>query len=263
MAEAQHPNEPSASEGTFLSHLLELRNRLLYAVLGVGAVFFPLLYFSNDVYVFVAQPLMAQLPVGASMIATEIASPFMTPIRLVFIVSLVVAVPWVLYQVWAFVAPGLYQHERRLVMPLLASSTALFYAGMAFAYFAVFPAVFKFFVTTAPPGVTVMTDIRSYLDFVFGMFIAFGIAFEVPVAVVLLARMGVINPDTLAQKRPYMFLGAFIVAAVLTPPDVFSQVALALPMYALFELGLLVARRMHRHAPDSGATSDENATAKD
>lgn len=246
MAEPEKPNEPNAPESSFLSHLLELRDRLLYAVIGVAVVFFALLPFSNDVYVLVAKPLMTQLPQGASMIATDISSPFMTPIRLVFIVSLVLSVPWLLYQVWAFVAPGLYQRERRLVVPLLVSSTLLFYAGMAFAYFAVFPAVFQFFIATTPSGVTVMTDIKSYLDFVFGMFIAFGVAFEVPVAVILLARMGIVNPETLAEKRPYIFLLAFIIAAVLTPPDVFSQVALALPMYGLFEVGLLFARRSHR-----------------
>ncbi len=246
MAKPGQQKKPDASDGTFVSHLLELRNRLLYAVLGIGVVFLALLPFSNEVYVFVAQPLMAQLPKGATMIATDISSPFMTPIRLVFIVSLVAAVPWVLYQIWAFVAPGLYHRERRLVMPLLVSSTALFYGGMAFAYYVVFPAVFQFFIATTPPGVTVMTDIKSYLDFVFGMFIAFGVAFEVPVAVVLLVHLGVINPETLAEKRPYVFLGVFVVAAVLTPPDVFSQVALGLPMYALFEAGLLIARRMYR-----------------
>ncbi len=244
MAEKQKPQ--NVVEGTFLSHLLELRNRLTYAVLGVGVICLALLPFSNEVYVFVAKPLMDQLPQGASMIATDISSPFMTPIRLVFIVSLVLAAPWVLYQVWAFIAPGLYRHERRLVVPLLMSSTVLFYSGMAFAYFIVFPTVFEFFISTAPPGVTVMTDIKSYLDFVFGMFIAFGIAFEVPVAVVLLAHMGVVNPDTLAQKRPYVFLGVFVVAAILTPPDVFSQTFLALPMYLLFEVGLLFARRVRR-----------------
>jgi len=240
------PEKANGSEGSFLSHLLELRNRLLYAFVGIGVVFLGLLPFSNDVYVFVAKPLMERLPAGAGMIATDIASPFTTPIRLVLVTSAVVAVPWVLYQVWAFVAPGLYRRERRLVAPLLISSTLLFYAGMAFAYFVVFPSVFEFFIATTPPGVHVMTDIKAYLDFVFGMFIAFGVAFEVPVAVVLLAHMGVIDPHALAKKRPYMFLLAFIIAAVLTPPDVFSQTALALPMYGLFEIGLLVARRAHR-----------------
>jgi sec-independent protein translocase protein TatC len=248
MADKQaNDNDPkSGAESTFLSHLIELRNRLFYAVLGVGAVCLALLPFSNEVYAFIAQPLLAKMPQGATMIATDISSPFMTPIRLVFIVSLVAAAPWVLYQLWAFIAPGLYRHERSLVVPLLVSSTLLFYAGAAFAYYVVFPLVFEFFIATAPPGVTVMTDIKSYLDFVFGMFIAFGIAFEVPVAVVLLARIGILNPHTLAQKRPYVLLGIFVVAAILTPPDVFSQTFLALPMYVLFEIGLFFARRVYR-----------------
>jgi sec-independent protein translocase protein TatC len=247
---ADEQNQVNHAEGSFLSHLVELRNRLTYALMGVGAIFFSLVWFANDVYAFIARPLLDKMPQGASMIATDISSPFMAPIKLVLVVSLTAAIPWVLYQVWAFVAPGLYRHERRLVVPLLVSSTVLFYAGMAFAYFFVFPMMFKFFIDTAPSGVTVMTDIRSYLDFVFGMFIAFGIAFEVPVAVVLLARMGVVDPRTLASKRPYVFLGIFIIAAVLTPPDVFSQIALGVPMYALFEIGLLFARVAARKAED-------------
>jgi sec-independent protein translocase protein TatC len=255
MADEPKP-ETNGAEATFLSHLIELRNRLFYALVGVFLVSLPLLVFSNDVYVLIAKPLMAQLPAGTGMIATDIASPFMTPIKLAFIVALVLAAPWVLYQLWAFIAPGLYRHERRLVVPLLVSSTVLFYAGMAFAYFAVFPSVFYFFISTAPPGVSVMTDIKSYLDFVFGMFIAFGIAFEVPVAVVLLARIGVLNPATLAQKRPYVFLGIFVIAAILTPPDVFSQTFLALPMYVLFEVGLFFAHRVYRARTSEGDAAD-------
>jgi sec-independent protein translocase protein TatC len=238
--------ETGGAEGSLLSHLLELRNRLLYSLVAVGVLSLPALYFSNDLYALIARPLIEQLPAGASMIATEIASPFVTPIKLALVVAFVLAAPFLLYQLWAFIAPGLYRHERRLVLPLLVSSTVLFYAGMAFAYFVVFPAVFYFFVATAPPGVTVMTDIRSYLDFVFSMFIAFGVAFEVPVAVVLLSHLGVLNPETLAEKRPYVLLAIFVVAAILTPPDVFSQVALGLPMYVLFEVGLVFARRARR-----------------
>lgn len=255
---AEEQNQQNPAESTLLSHLLELRDRVALALIGVALISVPLLIFSNDVYVFVAKPLMDQLPGGAGMIATDISSPFMTPIKLAFTVAVVLAAPWILYQVWAFIAPGLYRHERKLVVPLLLSSTLLFYAGMAFAYFAVFPAVFQFFISTAPPGVTVMTDIKSYLDFVFGMFIAFGIAFEVPVAVVLLSRMGAINPETLADKRPYVLLGVFVVAAVLTPPDVFSQTSLALPMYVLFEVGLLVARRVRRKALEIDAANETN-----
>jgi sec-independent protein translocase protein TatC len=204
------------------------------------------LLFANELYSLVAEPLMRVLPPGASMIATEVASPFLTPLRLTFLASIVVAIPFLLYHIWAFVAPGLYRHERRLMLPLLVSSVTLFYGGMAFAYFVVFPVVFGFLVTTAPAGVMVMTDIKSYLDFVFGMFFAFGVAFELPVAVILLARMGVVDPHKLARQRPYVVLGIFIIAAILTPPDVISQTLLALPMIVLFEIGLFVARRMRR-----------------
>jgi sec-independent protein translocase protein TatC len=208
----------------------------------------------------VAKPLMNVLPAGATMIATEVASPFLTPIKLTLAVAIVITIPVLLYQLWAFVAPGLYRHERRLVLPLLVSSTLLFYGGMAFAYFVVFPMAFGFFVHALPPGVTMMTDIRSYLDFVFSMFFAFGISFEVPVAVVLLARMGVINPETLAQKRAYVVLWAFIAAAILTPPDIFSQFFLAIPMILLFEIGLFVARRMKRVADAAVDSGRRNLT---
>ena len=257
------PEEPHAAEGSLISHLLELRDRLLYSVVAIAVVFGAMLPFTSDVYTLVAKPLINVLPPGATMIATEVASPFLTPIKLTLALAVVLTIPFLLYQLWAFVAPGLYKHERRLVLPLLISSTVLFYGGMAFAYFVVFPMAFGFFVHALPPGVTMMTDIRSYLDFVFSMFFAFGIAFEVPVAVVLLARMGVINPDTLTQKRPYMILLAFIVAAVLTPPDIFSQFFLAVPMIMLYEIGVFFARRMKRAAEaavDSGRrdlTDDE------
>ena len=246
------PEKPAAAEGSLITHLLELRDRLLYSVIAIAVVFFALIPFASEVYTAVAKPLMGVLPSGATMIATEVASPFLTPIKLTLAVAIVITIPFLLYQLWAFVAPGLYRHERRLVMPLLLSSSLLFYAGMAFAYFVVFPMAFGFFVHALPPGVTMMTDIRAYMDFVFSMFFAFGIAFEVPVAVVLLARMGVINPDTLAQKRPYIILSAFIVAAIITPPDVFSQFFLAVPMILLFEAGLIVSRWMKRAADAAG-----------
>jgi sec-independent protein translocase protein TatC len=242
------PEKPAAAEGSLITHLLELRDRLLYSVIAIAVIFFALIPFAGDVYTLVAQPLMGVLPPGATMIATEVASPFLTPIKLTLAVAIVITIPFLLYQLWAFVAPGLYKHERRLVFPLLLSSTILFYGGMAFAYFVVFPMAFGFFVHALPPGVTMMTDIRSYMDFVFSMFFAFGIAFEVPIAVILLARMGVIEPDTLARKRPYVILWAFVVAAVITPPDVFSQFFLAVPMIILFEVGLFVARWMKRAA---------------
>ena len=257
------PEKPGAAEGGLISHLLELRDRLLYAVIAIAVVFFALIPFAGEVYTLVAKPLMSVLPAGATMVATEVASPFLTPIKLTLAVAIVITIPFLFYHIWAFVAPGLYRHERRLVLPLLLSSTVLFYGGMAFAYFVVFPMAFGFFVGALPPGVTMMTDIRSYMDFVFSMFFAFGIAFEVPVAVILLARMGVINPETLAQKRQYVILWAFIVAAVITPPDIFSQFFLAVPMIVLFEVGLFIARRMKRAADvavDSGRrdlTEDE------
>ena len=264
---AQEKPDPADSaeggaEGSFISHLLELRNRLLYSVLFIGIIFLALVPFSSKVYSRVAQPLISVLPKGATMIATDVTSPFLTPIKLTLAVAIVIAIPFVLYQLWAFIAPGLYRHERRLVLPLLVSSTALFYTGMAFAYFVIFPMVFRFFVHSLPAGVTMMTDIRSYLNFVFSMFFAFGLAFELPVAVVLLAWMGILDPDALAKKRPYVILAVFVIAAFLTPPDVFSQTFLAVPMLLLFEIGLFFARRIIRakkaRAAAQGAKEDDS-----
>ena len=253
-------DSPGGAEGSLITHLLELRDRLLYSVIAIGVVFGALLPFTSEVYTLVAKPLIGVLPVGAGMIATEVASPFLTPIKLTLAVAVVITIPFLLYQLWAFVAPGLYRHEQQLVMPLLVSSTLLFYGGMAFAYFVVFPMAFGFFVHALPPGVTMMTDIRSYLDFVFSMFFAFGISFEVPVAVVLLARMGVVDPYMLSQKRPYVILWAFIVAAVITPPDIFSQFFLAVPMILLFEVGLFFARRIKRAANAAENSGEDNLT---
>ncbi|GKV92218.1 Sec-independent protein translocase subunit TatC [Pectobacterium carotovorum] len=225
-----------------ISHLIELRKRLLNSIICVLAVFVVLVYFTNDIYQVVSAPLIKQLPAGASMIATDVASPFFTPIKLTMIVSVFVAAPLVLYQVWAFVAPALYKHERRLMMPLLVSSSLLFYSGMAFAYFVVFPLAFGFFAKTAPVGVLIATDINNYLDFVMALFMAFGVSFEVPVAIVLLCWSGVVTPEDLKKKRPYILVGAFVVGMLLTPPDVFSQTLLAIPMYLLFEIGVFFAR---------------------
>jgi len=230
------------TEQPLITHLLELRSRILRGLAGFFVVFLPLAYFSKDIYALVSAPLVKLLPHGGSMIATEVASPFLTPLKLSAVVALAVAMPWLLYQLWAFVAPGLYKHERRLVVPLLASSTALFYAGVGFAYFLVLPTVFHFFIGIAPEGVAVMTDINKYLDFVLSLFIAFGLVFETPVAIVLLVWTGFVTPATLAKRRDYVFVGVFVVAAVLTPPDVFSQTMLAVPTYLLYELGLLAAR---------------------
>ncbi len=236
--------QPGGEEAPFLSHLVELRDRLLRCVLVVLVIFLGLFYWANDLYTLLAEPLLSHLPEGGQMIATEVASPFLTPFKLVLVLSIFVAMPFLLYQLWSFVAPGLYEHEKRLAMPLLASSTVLFYCGMAFAYFVVFPLVFGFFTSVAPEGVAVMTDIGKYLDFVLKLFFAFGIAFEVPIAIIILVATGMTTPDALAEKRPYIIVGAFVVGMLLTPPDIFSQTFLAVPMWALFELGLVFARRL-------------------
>ncbi len=225
-----------------MAHLLELRNRLVRALLGIALCLIPLAIFAQDLYALFAAPLMALMPAGTHMIATEVASPFLTPLKLSMAMATFVAMPWVLYQIWAFVAPGLYQNERRFAVPLLASSTLLFYAGIAFAYFLVIPTVFKFTIGVAPEGVQVMTDISKYLDFVLALFLAFGLAFETPVAIVLLVRTGFVTPAALASHRDYVLVGAFVIGAIFTPPDVISQFLLAVPVYLLFEIGILVAR---------------------
>jgi sec-independent protein translocase protein TatC len=224
------------------SHLVELRNRLLRSILSVLVVFLGLVWFANDIYTFMAAPLVERLPAGATMIATDVASPFFTPIKLTLVTSVFVAVPMILYQVWGFVAPGLYKHERKLIMPLLFSSSLLFYGGVSFAYFVVFPLVFSFFTGIAPDGVQVATDIASYLDFVLALFMAFGIAFEIPVAIILLCWTGATDPESLKQKRPYIVVAAFVVGMMLTPPDIISQTLLAIPMCILFEVGLFFSR---------------------
>ena len=233
---------PQDREQTLLSHLIELRSRLIASLLGVALVFLAMSGFANDIYTFMAKPLIRLLPGHATMIATEVAAPFVAPFKLTFVAALFVAMPWVLYQIWRFVAPGLYLHEQRLIVPLLVSSTGLFYLGVAFAYYIVFPALFAFFTTTAPQGVTVMTDIDKYLDFILSMFVAFGVAFEIPVATVLLVWVGVLSPDQLKSFRPYVIVICFIVAALLTPPDVMSQCMLAIPMWFLYEAGIIASR---------------------
>ena len=234
------------AEGTLISHLLELRDRLLRSLMAVGVAFLPCVYYSNDIFTFVAQPLLAKLPPGSNLIATGVMSPFTTPFKLSFFVALLGAIPYVIYQLWAFVAPGLYRNERRFAVPLLASSIALFYVGIAFAYYFVFPVMFRFFATTTPKGVAMMTDINQYLDFVLTMFFCFGVAFEVPVAVVLLVLMGIVRLESLRKNRGYVLIGIFILAALLTPPDAISQCSLAIPMYLLYEGGILMARALAR-----------------
>lgn len=234
--------EGGDNEQPLVAHLLELRTRLLRSAAGVLAAFLPLAYFSGELFTFLSGPLLAHLPEGGSLIATEVAAPFLAPFKLAMVLAVVVSLPWTLYQLWSFVAPGLYAQERRLGLPLVVSSTLLFYLGMAFAYFLVFPVIFGFFVGVAPSGVAVMTDISRYLDFVLGMFMAFGIAFEVPVAIVLMVWAGFVTPAQLAGWRPYVLVGAFVVAMLLTPPDVISQSLLALPVYLLYEGGIRAAR---------------------
>ncbi len=225
-----------------MAHLLELRDRLLRIIWGVLLVFLPLAYFAKELYAWLAEPLLRLMPAGTSMIATEVASPFFVPIKLAGMVSFALAVPWVFWQIWGFVAPGLYKSEKRLAVPLLASSTLLFYAGIAFAYFLVLPTVFKFLVGVAPEGVAVMTDISKYLDFVLTLFLAFGIAFETPVALVLMVMTGFVTPAKLASVREYVFVGAFVVGAIFTPPDIVSQIMLAVPVYLLYEIGIIASR---------------------
>jgi sec-independent protein translocase protein TatC len=245
---SQSPREPEAlAEGTLISHLLELRDRLLRALIAVFVVFVPLVFFSNELFTFVARPLIEKLPEGTSLIATSVVAPFMTPLKLALIAAIFVAMPYVLYQVWGFVAPGLYRREKRFALPLFASSVVLFYVGVAFAYFIVFPLMFAFLTTTTPAGVRMMTDMSSYLDFTLLLFFAFGIAFEVPIAVVLLASTGLVKVETLKKNRGYVLLGIFVVAAFLTPPDAISQSFMAVPMYILYELGILFAQYLTRN----------------
>lgn len=225
-----------------ISHLVELRDRLLRAVLVVLLIALCLFPFSNDLYIFLSEPLLRHLPETSSMIATEVASPFLTPFKLTLSTAIMLAVPFLLYQLWAFVAPGLYDHERKLVFPLLFASTVLFFLGILFAFYVVFPLIFAFLTQAAPEGVAVMTDISSYLDFVLKLFFAFGLAFEVPIATVLLVWTGASSVESLGEKRPYIIVGAFVIGMLLTPPDIISQTLLALPVWLLFELGLVSAR---------------------
>jgi len=225
-----------------IAHLVELRDRLLRGIVAVLIIAVCLLPFSNELYHFLAEPLLRHLPESSTMIATEVASPFLIPFKLTLSIAILLAVPILLYQVWAFIAPGLYDNERKLVFPLLFSSTVLFFLGIVFAYFVVFPLVFGFLTQAAPEGVTVMTDISSYLDFVLKLFFAFGIAFEVPIATLVLIWTGISSVESLQQKRPYIIVGAFIIGMLLTPPDVISQTLLALPVWLLFELGLFCSR---------------------
>jgi len=231
-------SNPTDTPMPLVSHLTELRDRLLKSVLAVLLIFIGLFAFANDIYMYVSEPLRDLLPEGSSMIATDVASPFLTPFKLTLVVALFLAIPYVLYQIWAFVAPGMYKNEKRLAIPLLASSVLLFYAGAAFAYYVVFPLIFSFFTTVGPGDVTIMTDINSYLNFVLKLFFAFGLAFEIPIAAVIMIRVGITTAEDLARKRPYIIVGCFIMGMLLTPPDIISQSLLAIPMWILFEIGV-------------------------
>ncbi|MEQ1771865.1 MAG: twin-arginine translocase subunit TatC [Devosia sp.] len=236
-------NNPDRSiEQPFISHLIELRDRLLKVVVCIMVVFLGLAAYANDIYSVLAGPLMKHMPANSTMIAIDVGSPFFTPFKLALVAAIFICVPVILYHFWAFIAPGLYKRERRMVLPLLIASTFLFYLGVVFAYFVVFPLVFGFLTAAAPVGVAVMTDISKYLDFVLSLFLAFGVTFEVPVAVVILVRMGLVTVATLKEIRPYVIVGAFVIGAIFTPPDVVSQVMLAVPLWILYELGIFVSQ---------------------
>lgn len=235
--------QPEHMEGaTFVSHLVELRTRLIHALLGIVVVLLPLLPFANDTYAFFAQPLLIHMPEGTSMVAIEVISPFLTPFKLTLMLSLFITIPWIFYQVWLFVSPGLYDREQQITVPLVSIGTLLFYLGITFAYYVVLPLIFQFITATAPEGVAVMTDITKYLDFVLTLFFAFGLAFQIPIATFLMVKAGVTTPDKLSEKRPYVVVGTFIIGMFLTPPDIISQTLLAVPMWLLFEIGLYASR---------------------
>jgi len=244
------------SEPTFLSHLIELRERLLKAVATILIVFAALMPFANKIYSWLAKPLLSRLPAGGQMIAIDVASPFFTPVKLAFFVAVFAAMPVLLYQAWAFVSPGLYKHEKRLAMPILVSSVALFYGGCAFAYFLVLPMVFGFLAGVTPEGVAMMTDIGHYLDFVLVMFLAFGMCFEVPVATLIIVLLGWVTTEQLSTSRPYVIVGCVVVAALLTPPDALSMLMLAVPMCLLYEVGIIAARLLARRAENASRVAD-------
>ncbi|MCW8883929.1 MAG: twin-arginine translocase subunit TatC [Motiliproteus sp.] len=238
-----------------ISHLIELRDRLLRSLLVIGVLFLPLFYFANDLYIYLSTPLTNLLPEGTSMIATDVASPFFAPFKLTLVLAIFAGIPFILHQIWGFISPGLYRHEKRLAMPLLFSSVVLFYLGVAFAYYVVFPLIFGFFTSAGPENVAMMTDISSYLNFVLKLFFAFGIVFEIPIATLLLLWSGATTIEGLKEKRAYMIVACFVVGMLLTPPDVISQTLLAVPMWLLFELGIILGRIFAR--PDSSDEAEE------
>ncbi|MBK7425219.1 MAG: twin-arginine translocase subunit TatC [Propionivibrio sp.] len=250
----------SQPEDTFLSHLFELRDRLIRVLLSIGIVFLCLFPWAKELYALLAKPLLASLPQGGQMIATDVVGVFLVPMKVTLMLAFLIALPYVLYQIWAFVAPGLYAHEKRLALPLVAASVVLFFIGMAFAYFLVFPTVFGFMAKVAPEGVAWMTDIEKYLSFVMSTFLAFGVTFEVPVVVIVLVQMRIVKLATLKEWRPYVIVGAFVVGAIFTPPDVISQLMLAIPLCLLYELGMLMARFVSK--PDAEPAASEQSPDK-
>lgn len=254
--DSKEPREEQ-SQAPLIEHLIELRSRLMRAVIVILVIFLGLYSFANDIYTFVAEPLMALLPEGSQMIATEVASPFLAPFKLTLVVAVFIAIPFVLHQAWAFIAPGLYDNEKALAIPILVSSIALFYGGAAFAYYVVFPLLFEFFTQTGPDNIAIMTDINQYLNFVLKLFFAFGVAFEIPIATFLLILSGATTVERLSKKRPYILLGCFVVGMLLTPPDVISQSLLAVPMYLLYEVGLLFGRLVRKRKAEQEASEEQ------
>ena len=251
-------DSPTSTPAPLVTHLIELRNRLLKAVLVILVLFVGLYTFANDLYLIVSEPLRLLLPSGSSLIATEVASPFLAPLKLTFAIAILISVPYTLFQAWSFIAPALYKNEKQIAIPLLISSIFLFYAGVLFAYFVVLPLIFGFFTTVGPGEVTVMTDINNYLNFVLKLFFAFGVTFEIPVATYLLIKAGVTTVAALSKKRPYIFLGCFVIGMLITPPDIFSQTLLAIPMFLLFELGLIAGRTV-KVEPEEADEADQAA----
>lgn len=250
-------DEPQGKHAPLIEHLIELRGRLLRSVLVVICLFVGMYPFANDLYMIVSEPLRELLPEGTQMIATEVASPFLAPFKLTLVLAIFGAIPYILYQVWSFIAPGLYQHEKKIAMPLLASSIFLFYAGAVFAYYVVFPLIFAFFTSAGPGDVAVMTDINSYLNFVLKLFFAFGVAFEIPVATFILIWTGITTVESLSEKRPYVVIFCFVIGMLLTPPDVISQTLLAVPMWILYELGILMGRFVKRSQEKAKTENEE------
>ena len=253
-------SEKTEEQLTLIEHLLELRTRIMRAIICILVIFLALFAVANPLYEILSEPLRAMMPEGTSMIATDVASPFLAPLKLALVLSIFVAMPFVLYQIWSFVAPGLYKNEKAVALPIFISSVVLFYTGIAFAYLVVFPLIFGFFTSVAPDSVSVMTDINSYLNFVIKLFFAFGLAFEIPVATFLLIKAGIVSRKDLASKRPYVIIFCFVIGMFMTPPDIFSQTLLAIPMYALFELGLLFSRIFIPNKPVEAAEEQTEST---